>query len=304
MLRYSPSHKDKDIAAAIAADQENRTREYYDPVREWTTQTNFRFPPPLINDGSISSSDRFRLIHEVPPKNTSLYYLLSQYNPWLDCEMTREKRAYLKPRVGEMCCAIYAGGASGGVSSVVIGLSSASSQPVPNFFRNETVMDIVNLYLWPLLYSRADDVIACRTFADWQRLFTRTISLAFPDYEYWSSIAAAGSVTPATMSTFIPLSDQRRTARLLKYMTPARVLYLLTTRANFWPYGPSSQSRPRVAGVSGLCSIKQRIKECIEKTEIQWLVNADFLRKMKRVHLYITHVNSDIYTSLNDTDSE
>lgn len=298
MLRYSPSQKEKDAAAAaIAADQENRTREYYDPVREWTTQTNFRFPPPLLNDCCISSSERFRVIHEVPAKNTSLYYLLSQSNPWLDCEMTREKRAYLKPRVGEMCCAVYAGGASS------VGVSS-SSQPVPNFFRNETVIDIVNLYLWPLLYSRADDVIACNTFADWKRLFTRTISLAFPDYEYWSSIATAGSVTPSTMSTFIPLSDQRRTARLLKYMTPARVLYLLTTRANFWPYGPSSQPRPRVAGVSGLCSIKPRIKECAEKTEIQWLVNADFLRKMKRVHLYITHVNSDISASLNDTDSE
>jgi hypothetical protein len=296
MLRYSPSQKDKDAAAAIAADQENRNREYYDPVREWTTQTNFRFPPPLLNDGCIGSFERFRVIHEVPAKNTSLYYLLSQSNPWLDCEMTREKRAYLKPRVGEMCCAIYAGCASNGGSST-------SHVPL-NFFRNETVMDIVNLYLWPLLYSRADDVIACRTFADWQRLFTRTISLAFPDYEYWSSIATAGSVTPAIMSTFIPLSDQRRTARLLKYMTPARVLYLLTTRANFWPYGPSSQPRSRVAGVSGLCSIKPRIKECAEKTEIQWLVNADFLRKMKRVHMYFTSSQSEPSVSVNDTDSE
>lgn len=295
MLRYSPSQKDKDATAAIAAEQENRSREYYDPVHEWTTQMNFRFPPPLSNDGSMGNSERFRVIHEVPAKNTSLYYLLSQSNPWLDCEMTREKRAYLKPRVGEMCCAVYAGGASNG---------STSSHVPPNFFRNETVMDIVNLYLWPLLYSRADDVIACTTFADWKRLFTRTISLAFPDYEYWTSIAVCGTMTPATMSTFVPISDQRRTARLLKYMTPARVLYLLTTRANFWPYGPSSQPRPRVTGVSGLCSIKPRIKEYTEKTEIQWLVNADFLRKMKRVHLYITHTNSDISTSLNDTDSE
>ena len=102
------------------------------------------------------------------------------------------------------------------------------------------------------------------------------------------TIAAAGSVTRLTMSSFIPLSDQRRTARLLKYMTPARVLYLLNTRANFWPYGPSSHHRPRVAGVSGLCSIKPKIKEYAEKTEIQWLVNADFLRKMKRVNLYFT----------------
>jgi hypothetical protein len=95
MLRTSPSQKDKNAAAAIATDQENSTREYYDPVREWTTQTNFRFPPPLITDGSINS-ERFRVIHEVPAKNTSLYYLLSQSNPWLDCEMTREKRNVLR----------------------------------------------------------------------------------------------------------------------------------------------------------------------------------------------------------------
>ena len=163
-------------------------------------------------------------------------------------------------------------------------------------------MDIVNLYLWPLLHSRAEEVIACRTFADWRRLFTRTIFLAFPDYDYWQ--------TQATYS-FISLSNQRRTACILKHMTPARVLYLLTTSAGFWPYGASSSSsssRLRNA-TSGLCSIKSKIKEYNDKTEIDWLVGADFLRKMKRVHMYFTTSVAQVSQITNtllhiDTDSE
>ena len=286
MLRHSPSFKD---FFAPTTDQDARNREYYDPVREWTTRNNFRFPPPLCiqeqqprnSDRDSVIYDRFHVIHEVPRINTSLYCLLSQYNPWLDCEMTREKRAFLKPRPGELCCAVYCGGVS-------------SSQPVPNFFRNETVMDIVNLYLWPLLHSCADDVVACRTFTDWRRLFTRTISLAFPDYDYWVSIAPVGTATSSSAACFVPVSDQRRTARILKYLAPARVLYLLTTRANFWPYGQttssSSSSSSRSSRNSGLCSIKPKIKEYNDKTEIDWLVGADFLRKMKRVHMYFTPI--------------
>ena len=288
MLRNSPSFKDfftpttvQDTAATAAIDQDSRNREYYDPVREWTTRNNFRFPPtmriqeqqPENNERDGVIYDRLHVIHEAPRMNTSLYCLLSQYNPWLDCEMTREKRAFLKPRPGEMCCAVYCGGVS-------------STQPVPNFFRNETVMDIVNLYLWPLLHTRADDVVACRTFADWRRLFARTVSLAFPDYDYWVSIAA----TSSSAACFIPISDQRRTARILKYLTPARVLYLLTTRASFWPYGQTTSQSIRSSRNSGLCSIKPKIKEYNDKTAIEWLVSADFLRKMKRIHIYFTPI--------------
>ena len=291
MLRNSPSLKDfftnttvQDTAAAIERD--SRNREYYDPVCEWTSRNNFRFPPSLViqeqpsdnNDRDGVIYDRLHVIHEVPRMNTSLYCLLSQYNPWLDCEMTREKRAFLKPRPGEMCCAVYCGGGS-------------SSQPLPKFFRNETVTDIMNLYLWPLLHSRADDVIGCRTFADWQRLFARTISLAFPDYDYWISVAAAGS------ACFVPVSDQRRTARILKYLTPARVLYLLTTRASLWPYGQTTSSS-RSSRHCGLCSIKPKIKEYSDKTAIEWLVSTDFLRKMKRVHIYFTPLITSVASSI------
>jgi hypothetical protein len=46
----------------------------------------------------------------------------------------------------------------------------------------------------------------------------------------------------------------------------------------------SSVSTPNP--ISGLCSIKQKIKEYDDTTEIEWLVRPDFLRKMKRVHMY------------------
>ena len=252
-------------------------------VTEWSARDNFRFPPHLMSVHDDYVSERFRVIHDVPRPNTSLYHLISQYNPWLDCEMTREKRAFLAPRVGEFCCPVYVGGGSG----------------ADHFFRNETVIDIVNLYLWPLLHSRADEVVACRTFAEWRHLFAQTISLAFPDYEYWGSVAASAG---AYASTFIPVSDQRRTAQILKYMTPARVLYLLTTRAGFWPYGGSVNQY-------GLCSIKPKIKEYTDKTKIDWLVGADFLRKMKRVHVYFTTSVTQALQITNtllhfDTDSE
>jgi hypothetical protein len=274
MFRISPSKKDAATAVTAAVP--------LDPVTKWTQDHNFAFPPALtFNDYDVHHHQQFKEIRELPKVGYPLYHLISQYNPWLDCEMTREKRAFLAPRVGEFCCPVYVGSA------------------VDHFFRNDTVVDIVNLYLWSLLHSRADEVVACRTFADWRRLFTQTISLAFPDYEYWCSVASAGAGAYAVSSTFIPVSDQRRTARILKYMTPARVLYLLTTRAGFWPYGGSAQQY-------GICSVKPKIKEYTDKTKIDWLVTANFLRKMKRVHVYFTtsittHSNAGVSSSVYDT---
>jgi len=51
----------------------------------------------------------------------------------------------------------------------------------------------------------------------------------------------------------------------------------------------SSASSSRTLRQYGLCSIKPKMKEYTDKTEIDWLVSADFLRKMKRVHMYFTN---------------
>jgi hypothetical protein len=294
MFRSSPSTKDfKGIIQKAPID----------PVTQWTIDRNFEFPPALTTEDRLTGMDtsRFKQIREPPKIGSSMYQLISQYNPWLDCEMTREKRAFLTPRVGEYCYALNYGN-----------YSIVDTRSVPNFFRNETTVDVMNLYLWPLLHSRADEVVSCVTFSEWKRLFAKTISLAFPDYDYWVSVVNAGlsaqamSASPA-LSVFVPVSDQRRIGRILKYITPARVLYLLTTRANFWPYNASSLASSRDTRSSrpyGLCSIKSKTKEYNDKTEIEWLVNADFLRKMKRVHMYFTSSQSDTSVTLNDTDSE
>jgi hypothetical protein len=272
-------------------------------VAVWTAQHNFRFPPPLMSDDTdvaaeVFLSERFRVIHEDPRPNTLLYLLLSQYNPWLDCEMTREKRVHLKPHLGEVSCAV-----------------SASTAAAAAAFRNETTIDIANLYLWPLLHSRADEVIACRTFADWRRLFARTITLAFPDYNEWVAM------TTTKPSAFVSVSDRMMIMSFLKTLNPARILYLLTTRAGFWPYGPSSHAEADTRAhrwslslslslsssvstshtTTGLCSIKPKIKEYDDATEIEWLVRADFLKKMKRVHLYIA---SSAAALVYDSDNE
>ena len=279
MFQVSPTFKYSHVASVIVPKPRCVAP---DPLGMWTSQYNFHFPPPLslLNEDDnqyIRESIRCRLIHDVPRPYTSLYLMLSQYNPWLDCEMTREKRAFLKPRAGEMCYPVYC--TSNGVGD------GGGTDGANHFFHNETVIDIVNLYLWPLLYSRSDDVVACKTFGEWRRLFAQTISLAFPGYEYWMSVS-----TMKNNSTYVPIVDQRRTARLMKYMTPMRVLYLLTTRANFWPYGPQpSSSSSRSWRQYGLCAIKQKMKEYTDKTEIDWLVGADFLRKMKRIHMYFTN---------------
>jgi hypothetical protein len=276
-----------------------------DHIGSWMTLYNFHFPPPLslLNEDDnqyIRENTRYRLIHDCPRPFTSLYLLLSQYNPWLDCEMTREKRTFLKPRAGELCYPVFC--ASNGFGS---GSGSGSDGSVNDFFHNETVVDIVNLYLWPLLYSRSDDVIACSTFGEWRRLFAQTISLAFPAYEYWMSVSM-------NKNNYVPIVDQRRIVRLMKYLTPMRVLYLLTTRANFWPYGLSSSSvlvsSSAVSSRSwrqyGLCCIKPKMKEYTDKTEIDWLVSANFLRKMKRLHIYFTNNASFSDCCIVDWDNE
>jgi hypothetical protein len=279
MFRISPTLKDKKNTAGTGS---GTGPEITNPVMRWGIENNFRFPEPKLchdehGNGHPKGEDnciRLKPIYEVPKIGSSLYHLLSQSNPWLDCEMTREKRAHLKPNAGEMYCAIY----------------TVNTNADTNLFRYDTFVDIINLYLWPLLHSRADHVIACRTFSEWAQLFQRTIILAFPDYTDWVSVATSGSICISTSSSqIVPASYQYRMAQLLKYITPARVLHLLTVQANIWPYGLSKISQvSRSANQYGLCSIKSKVKEYTDKTKIEWLVSAEFLRKMKRVHIYFT----------------
>lgn len=210
--------------------------------------------------------------------------------------------------------------------------------PVPyNTPGGDSSIDLANLYLWPLLHSRADEVVACQTFGDWSRLFNATIHLAFPSYHEWIR-------SNNTKSICVPSCEKMIYRLLEENINPSRALYLISVKSNFWPYGSESvipkwsqspleldfkskdlrereieldemkRKYPKnsvysvhtkntaaagtvgMAGsistveggrnATGLCSVK-KLKERGDSAEIQWFVTADFLRKMKRVHLYL-----------------
>ena len=240
--------------------------------------------------------------------------MLSARNHWLICSKMEQKRPHLEPKRGDICF------------------------PVPyNTPGGESSIDLANLYLWPLLHSRAAEVVACQTFGDWTRLFNATIHLAFPSYHEW--------IRSKNSKSIILPSCEKSIYRLLEEnINPSRALYLISVKSNFWPYGSESfipkwfksphelefksrdirereveleemkrkypknavysvHTKTTPAGendegaegtesveggrnATGLCAVK-KLKERGDAAEIQWFVSADFLRKMKRVHLYL-----------------
>jgi hypothetical protein len=316
-----------------------------DNIGDWCRHNNFRFPPQFrINDPvmllrNTPTFEDIALITESlldggycefnergfrPTLITGIFVghidhiLLSQYNPWLDCDdgisdetvSSKQKRLYFKPKMGDVCFPVQS-----------------------NILGGETSIDFANLYLWPLLHSRADDVIACRTFGHWKRLFYSTIHLAFPSYHEWNDHSDA---------KYVALWDKHRFSILVKHVNPARALFLISTKSNFWPYGrrgefsgssiwtvwPTSipKSKSSLSSLSsatslfsisgtgsgrtnrsstGLCSVK-KLKEHGDDAKIEWMVSSDFLRNMKRVHIYLEpsrRTNADIIEQ-NDTDSD
>lgn len=245
--------------------------------------------------------------------------LLSQCNPWLDeldvgavtftstptlgietrTPVTQnQKRRYLQAQKGDVCF------------------------PVPHTtVGGESSIDIANLYLWPLLHSRANDVIACRTFGQWKRLFESTIHLAFPSYHNVRSVLKRAS---SSRTWYMPLWEKTIYTSFVNHVNPELALYLISVKSNFWPYGRTGSTGSSISsGISGgskwiwsagsstpktkhvyalsgaskdrtavgLCELKKR-KENEEDTEIEWLISSDFLRRMKRVHIYIEQTAS------------
>lgn len=305
-----------------------------DNIGDWCRHNNFRFPPqfrindpvmllrntPTIEDVTLITEslldggyDEFNERGFRPTLITDIFaghidhIILSQYNPWLDCDdetvSSKQKRLYFKPKTGDVCFPVQS-----------------------NILGGETSIDLANLYLWPLLHSRSDDVIACRTFGDWKRLFYSTIHLAFPSYHEW---------TEHSNAKYVPLWDKHRFSILVKHVNPARALFLISMKSNFWPYGrrgeftgsskwtvwptsiPKSKSSLSSStslfarsgrtnrSSTGLCSVK-KLKEHGDDAKIEWMVSSEFLRKMKRVHIYLEpsrRTNADIIEQ-NDTDSD
>lgn len=256
---------------------------------------------------------------------------LTAYNPWFICCKMEQKRPHLESKQNDICfIAPY------------------------NTPGDDSSLDLANLYLWPLLHSRSEEVVACRTFGDWKRLFYDTIHLAFPSYHEWITLHNSKTL-------FLSFCEKARFRMFAENINPARALYLISTKSNFWPYGVESyipkwsispyrlslkssvlsermieldemkrnypknsvftvyktiypkkqepgeapvegegegdapetqqepEPEPEIEGgrnATGLCYVKT-IKMINDSTEIAWLVNASYLKKMKRIHIYL-----------------
>jgi hypothetical protein len=135
---------------------------------------------------------------------------LSTYNPWFVCSKMDSNRPHLESTKNDICFTV----------------------PY-NTPGDDSSIDLANLYLWPLLHSRSEEVVACRTFGDWKRLFYATIHLAFPSYHEWILLNN-------TKSIFISSSETAKFRMFEENINPSRALYLLSIKSNFWPYGQES----------------------------------------------------------------
>jgi len=289
---------------------------YIKRLVNWGQKNKFQQPPIFrlrAPQGDLSDVEfqefrkkGFRLSFSCKSGYLTDKLLLTACNTWLICEKMEIKRPHLQPQGGDVCF------------------------PVPyNTPGDVSSIDLANLYLWPLLHSRAADVVACRTFGDWKRIFNETIHLAFPSYHL--------CINYKKNQTYINSWKKSICKMIEDNINPERALYLISIKSNFWPYGressipkwehspyclsfESSNYKEREAelcemkkqypknsvfsmyetyhvadgvtavkggrNATGLCAVK-KMKEHGDAAEIQWFVNADFLRKMKRVHIYL-----------------
>ena len=78
---------------------------------------------------------------------------------------------------------------------------------------------MVNM-MWCLVHSRADELVACKTVADFNALFEQTIRLEYPSYPSF-----------------------RMEHRLKRIVTPRKLLWMLSQKANLFP----GKARPGTA---------------------------------------------------------
>lgn len=203
-------------------------------IRLWGKKNRFLHPPILNIDSGVQSLTKteqqmlsnfnnrgFSVASNNPgdiSDSTSISTIgfsierqrLSAYNPWFICCKMEQKRPHLESKKNDICFTV----------------------PY-NTPGDDSSIDLANLYLWPLLHSRSDEVVACRTFGDWKQLFYATIHLAFPSYHEWILLNN-------TKSIFISSSETAKFRMFEENINPSRALYLISIKSNFWPYGHES----------------------------------------------------------------
>lgn len=336
-LRKRPNSGDCSSSVDNVLDKQFSNELLIQRIRIWEKKNKFMQPPALKADDIqllssfnergfskvvISNDNQCDIIYDSNPIRCTLKsYLLMEHNPMFVSSKMEPLRPHLEPQKNDVCF------------------------PVPYDTPGDTSsIDLANLYLWSLLHSRADKVVACKTFGDWKRLFYDTIHLAFPSYHEWITLHKSKTI-------FLSSWEKARFRMFEENINPTRALYLISTKSNFWPYGvesyipkwtvspyrrsfkssvlrermieleemkrnypknsvftvyktiapkkqgpgespgesPETHQEPEIEGgrnATGLCYVKT-FKMLNDSTEIAWLVNASYLKKMKRIHIYL-----------------
>jgi len=172
---------------------------------------------------------------------------------------------------------------------------------------------MVNM-MWCLVHSRADELVACNTVADFNALFEQTIRLEYPSYPSFSmQYRLKRIITPRKLlwmfsqkANLFPGKARHGTARWLidptnlypapvfdpKVYTKSMVFFNL--RACRMPVGMGDEREVRtmkpvyLVGASGgrdetgICVV-ERLAQFGDGAKIRWLLSAQQLRKMERV---------------------
>lgn len=172
---------------------------------------------------------------------------------------------------------------------------------------------MVNM-MWCLVHSRADELVACKTVADFNALFEQTIRLEYPSYPSFSmQYRLKRIVTPRKLlwmfsqkANLFPGKARHGTARWLveptnqfpapvfdpKVYTKSMVFFNLCecrgTTISTDEHGVRTTKPVYLVGASGgrdetgICVV-ERLAQFGDGAKIRWLLSAQQLRKMERV---------------------
>jgi hypothetical protein len=172
---------------------------------------------------------------------------------------------------------------------------------------------MVNM-MWCLIHSRADELVACKTVADFNALFEQTIRLEYPSYPSFSmQYGLKRIITPRKLlwllsqkANVFPGKARHETARWLvdptnQYPAPVFDPQVYTKSMVFFnlsacrmSVGTGDEREVRttkpvfIVGTSGgrnetgICVV-ERLAQFGDEAKIRWLLSAQQLRKMDRV---------------------
>lgn len=149
--------------------------------------------------------------------------------------------------------------------------------------------------MWCLIHSRSEELTACRTVADFNALFERTIHLEYPNWKDRAHQLLRRKITPAKMlwlfsqkANVFPGRGRPGTARWVNVPTGYRTREsdsIYTKSMVFFTHevcrgGEVGQKGGREE--TGICVV-ERMKQDGENAKIRWLLSAKQLHEMERV---------------------